>query len=111
MTWSLAELSESGETLIDELHIVGMYVETEKHQTSCGDTTDAVKELESLKNEIEVGLAVALRPEIILKWKERGDISITAVSDFGLCIQSTQHTCSIAYKPSHKLLIVAAGKR
>ena len=60
MARTLAVLGQCDQSLCDELHIVGMDVETEQDQPSCGHSTDTVQELECLQDEIVVSLAVLL---------------------------------------------------
>lgn len=70
VTRSLAVLSQSDETLVDEGGIVGMDVETQQHEASSTDSTDGVQEVESLSYEIVGSLAVALMPQIVLEENE-----------------------------------------
>lgn len=68
----LAVLCECGETLVDELHVVGVNVEAEQYQPPCGDATYAVEEPQRLEDEITVGLAVSLGAEIVLEGSRGG---------------------------------------
>ena len=70
MTRSLAVLSQSDETLVNEGGIVGMDVETQQHEASGTDSTDGVQKMESLSDEIVGSLAVALMPQIVLEENE-----------------------------------------
>ena len=71
VAWALAVLSKGSEALINQFHVVGVDVEAEQNQSSGGDSTDAVQELESLEDEVVAPFAVFLLPEVVLpgeKW-------------------------------------------
>lgn len=62
MAWALAVFSECDETLLDQKGILLINVEPQEAETSTGPTTDALKELQCLQNQVIVGLAVFLSP-------------------------------------------------
>jgi hypothetical protein len=66
MAGSLAVLRQSLQALVDELHIVGIDIETEQYQPSSGDTTDAVQEAQGLQDQVVAVLAVGLLPKVVL---------------------------------------------
>ena len=72
MTGSLTVLSESLQTLVDQLHIVSIDVETEQDQPSRGHSTYAVQETQGLKDEVVAVLTIHLLTQVILR--ERGRI-------------------------------------
>ena len=67
MAGSLTVLCECDETLVDEVGIVGMDVEAEKHESSSAHSTDGVQQVQRLRYQVVRSLTVSLVPEIILE--------------------------------------------
>ena len=66
MARSLAVLGQCDQCLCDELHIVGMNVETQQHQATRGHSTHTVKELKCLQNQVVTVLAMFLLTKVVL---------------------------------------------
>ena len=69
MARPLAVLCESGQGLVDEVHVVLVDVETEQAETPGGAAADAVQKLQSLTHKILRISTVGLGPQVILQSK------------------------------------------
>ena len=66
MTWSLTVLSQSRETLVNDVHVIRAYIETQEDQPPGRYPTHAVKELEGFHDEVVVHFALCLFAEVVL---------------------------------------------
>lgn len=65
MTGTLAVLSQTLHSLVDESHILLIDVQSQQAQSPCGAATDAVQELKRLTHQIVVVLVILVAQKVL----------------------------------------------
>ena len=66
MAGALAVFGECLQTLVNELNVVGVDIETQQNQTTSGHSTYTIQEAKGFQYEVVVVLTVLLLPQVVL---------------------------------------------
>lgn len=69
MAWTLAVLSQTFQSLVDQHYVLLIDVETQQAQATCGTSTNAVQKLKGLADKVVICFVVLI-PQEVLKAKE-----------------------------------------